>query len=325
MNKQSIFTLILSLCLLNTFAQNISDTVIVKLGKASKVVFTVQDRDDLETLKQYDFQSLFEDIITKIESNDTTPLVNAVDSLPPVVVEESLRLESNEEQEDDNWDNSWNKKRWRTTQSFNFDLGTNNYLSNGKFPDSEDATYAVRPWGSWYVAINSIQRTRVGNNFFLEWGGGVSWYNFKFEDDNVLIRKDDTGTTFINDLTPELSYKKSKLTVCYVNAHLVPMLDFGGVNHKQRIWDGSHSAFRIGAGPYIGYRIDSYSKVKYKEDGDTNKDKNHDSYYIDNIRYGIRMQLGFRSTDLFFNYDMNELFTEGKGPSLNAFSFGVIF
>lgn len=310
-----------------TYAQGKhADTVVVKLGKASQVVLTVHDRNDLEVLKQYDYQSLFNDIISKIEANDTTPLVNSTDSIPAVDEAENLSLESNDDEEwDDDWNDWNNKKRWRTTQSFNFDLGTNNYLSNGKFPDTENAPYSVRPWGSWYIAFNSIQRTRVGQNFFLEWGGGVSWYNFKFQDDNILMEKDDAGTTFIRDENPDLSYKKSKLTVCYINAHLIPMLDFGGDNYKPRIWDGHHSAFRIGAGPYIGYKIDSYSKVKYKEDDDTKKDRDHDSYYIDNIRYGIRMQLGFHSTDLFFNYDMNELFTEGKGPSLNAFSFGVIF
>lgn len=328
MIKQLIFISIIFLSVFKAYAQPASDTVIVKLGKASQVILTVKDRSDLETLKQYDFQSLFQDLITKIELNDTTPLVNATDSIPQVSeTEENLSLndEEDEEEEDESWDNSYSYKRWRTTQSFNFDLGTNNYLSNGKFPDSEDAVYAVRPWGSWYVAINSIQRTRVGKKFFLEWGGGVSWYNFKFEDDNVLMEKTDAGTTFINDETSGLSYKKSKLTVTYINAQLIPVLDFGGGNHKQRIWDGGHSAFRIGAGPYIGYRIDSYSKIKFKEDGDTKKDKDHDSYYLDNIRYGMRLQLGFGSTDLFFNYDLNELFTEGKGPALNAFSFGVIF
>ncbi|HEX5169407.1 MAG TPA: hypothetical protein VFW11_09550 [Cyclobacteriaceae bacterium] len=333
MISKIIFTSIISVGFLNAYAQTrAADTVVVKLGKASQVVLTIQDRNDIEALKQYDFQSLFSDIISKIESNDTTPLVNTNDSLPSPGEEERLSLESdndnntNDDDWDDHWDNEWSgKKRWRTTQSFNFDLGTNNYLSNGKFPDSENAPYSVRPWGSWYVAFNSIQRTRIGNNFFLEWGGGVSWYNFKFQDDNIVMQKDDAGTTFVRDENPELSYKKSKLTVTYINAQLIPMLDFGGDNYKPRIWDGRHSAFRIGAGPYIGYKIDSYSKVKYKNDEDTKKDKDHDSYYIDNIRYGIRMQLGFHSTDLFFNYDMNELFTEGKGPSLNAFSFGVIF
>jgi len=327
MIKQAIFTAILSLSLSNIFAQSATDTVIVNLGKTSQVVFTIKDRSDLEILKQYDFQSLFQDIISKIELNDTTSLVSTTDSIPPLNEDDNLSLQSNDEQEEeiDDWDQHWSEKRWRTTQSFNFDLGTNNYLSNGKFPDSENAPYAVRPWGSWYVAINSIQRTRVGNNFFLEWGGGVSWYNFKFEDDNILVQKDDAGVTFIRDETTGLAYKKSKLTVSYINAQLIPMLDFGGGNHKSRFWDNSHSAFRIGAGPYIGYRIGSYSKVKLKDDGDTKKDKEHDSFYIENIRYGMRVQLGFRNTDLFFNYDMNELFTEGKGPSLNAFSFGVIF
>lgn len=87
---------------------------------------------------------------------------------------------------------------------------------------------------------------------------------------------------------------------------------------------GSNS-FRIGAGPYLGYRIDSYAKQMYKDGGDKKRDRNHDSYYLENIRYGARLQIGFNDFDLFFNYDMNELFSEGKGPALNAFSFGVTF
>ncbi|HEY4655144.1 MAG TPA: hypothetical protein VIH22_11560 [Cyclobacteriaceae bacterium] len=122
----------------------------------------------------------------------------------------------------------------------------------------------------------------------------------------------------------EADFKKSKLTVCYINASLIPLLDFSNSSKHSRFWDGSHS-FRIGLGPYVGYRIGSYTKLKYKENGETEKDKNHDSFYLENIRYGMRLQMGYRSTELFFNYDMNELFTTGKGPSLNAFSFGVVF
>jgi hypothetical protein len=43
------------------------------------------------------------------------------------------------------------------------------------------------------------------------------------------------------------------------------------------------------------------------------------------MRYGLRGQIGFNDIDLFVNYDMNDLFTEGKGPQLNAFSFGITF
>ena len=73
----------------------------------------------------------------------------------------------------------------------------------------------------------------------------------------------------------------------------------------------------------MGYRIDSYTKQMYYENGDKMKTHNHDNYYLNNLRYGLRLQLGFRDTDIFFNYDMNELFTDGKGPKLNAFSFGI--
>ena len=213
----------------------------------------------------------------------------------------------------------------RTSHSISFDLGTNNLLSDGKFPDSNNDLYTVKPFGSWYVGINSVQRTRIANKLFLEWGVGVSWYNFKFENDRTIISKDNTGVIFSTD-TRDLDYKKSKLTASYVNASFIPVVDFGGNRRKPMLFDsrGSNS-FRIGAGPYIGYRIDSYTKQVYDENNDKKRERNHDSFFLDNIRYGGRLQIGFQDVDFFFNYDMNELFTAGKGPALNAFSFGVTF
>jgi hypothetical protein len=318
------------------FGQAKSDTIIVELAKSSKVIFTIQDRADLEILKHYDFQELFQDILTKFETNDTTALAKR-DSTETEVQEEvasndneeDWNLHKNEDDDDDDaedWDNyrTYDGNHWgRTWQSFNFDFGTNNWLSDGKFPDSNDELYSVRPWGSWYVGLASIQRTRLAKKFFLEWGIGVNWYNFKFQEDNVLIQKDDAGTHFVEDMR-EVDFKKSKLEVCYLTASIIPVVDFGDNSRKARIWDGYRNSFRIGLGPYIGYRIESHSKLVYKDD-EKEKDKNHDSFYINAMRYGVRLQLGYRSTDLFLNYDINELFVEGKGPSLNAFSFGVIF
>jgi hypothetical protein len=332
--------------------QQKSDTVIVSLGKTSKVIFTMQDRSDLEILKHYNFQDLFQDILNKIEKsnagiekNDPDSTTTVTEPTPsetePVVTEEpreenwnterSEPSSSNQDDDDDDNDEAWDKKVQhrrsrigRTWQSFNFDLGTNNFLSDGKFPDSDNALYSVRPWGSWYLAASSIQRTRVGGNLFLEWGLGLSWYNFKFQNDDTMLQKDDDGVQFVTD-TRDVNHRKSKLTATYINASFVPVLDFGGHSRKPRMWDGYGSSFRIGVGPYVGYRISSRSKLVYKDDGNLEKEKNRDSFYLSNIRYGARLQLGFHGTDLFFNYDLNELFAEGKGPKLNAFSFGVIF
>jgi hypothetical protein len=336
MLRRILLTLLLGVNVIANGQQK-GDTIIVELAKSSKVIFTIQDRADLETLKHYDFQELFQDILTKLETNDTSALAkrDSLDAKEEEIAknndneeEEDWNLHKNEDSDDD--DDEWNNytvydgNRWgRTWQSFNFDFGTNNYLSDGKFPNSNDELYSVRPWGSWYVGLASIQRTRLAKKFFLEWGIGVNWYNFKFEEDNVLIQKDDDGTHFVEDMR-DVSYKKSKLTASFLTASLIPVVDFGDNSRKARIWDGYRNSFRVGLGPYIGYRIESHSKLVYKDEN-KEKDKEHDSFYLNNIRWGLRLQLGYRSTDLFFNYDINELFVEGKGPSLNAFSFGVIF
>jgi hypothetical protein len=82
--------------------------------------------------------------------------------------------------------------------------------------------------------------------------------------------------------------------------------------------------FKIGVGVYGGYRLGSHSKIKFRQNDETDKDKEHSSFYLNNWRYGLRMRMGIKSLDLFFNYDLNELFSEGRGPELNAFSFGII-
>jgi hypothetical protein len=168
-----------------------------------------------------------------------------------------------------------------------------------------------------------VQRAKLAKKFFLEWGLGVNWYNFKFQEDNIRMSKDETGVIFTRD-TRDLDFTKSKLTASYVMMSLVPVLDFNDNHRKARIWDGDKESFRIGIGPYAAYRIGSHSKLVYEED-DKEKEKDHDSFYLNNFRYGIRFQMGYRSTDIFFNYDLNELFISGKGPELNAISFGVIF
>ncbi len=320
-----------------------ADTVKVSLGQTSKIIFTMEDPADLEILKHYNFQNLFDDILKKLEAKnrqagDTLEVEETDEEV--VVQEEDPRDDNdsdwsdgdsdedssyrNEDDDDDDDDWEWHReRRWRrTTQSFNFDFGLNNILEDGDFP-GDAAQYAVRPWGSWYVGLASIQRSRITKNFFVEWGLGVNWYNFKFEDDNTLLVKSDDGVSFEAD-TRDVDFIKSKLTASYLQASFIPVLDFNDRFTRNRFWDGDKRAFRIGAGPYVAYRISSHSKLVY-DDGDREREKDRDRYHLNNLRYGVRVQVGYRSTDLFFNYDLNELFSEGKGPKVNAISFGLIF
>lgn len=216
-----------------------------------------------------------------------------------------------------------------TVQNFSFDFGINSYHNEGTFPDEENQPYGVRPWGSWYVALNSIQRTHIGGALFLEWGGGFSWYNFKFQNDNVTMVEGPEQVEFITDFAgQDVAYEKSKLTVSHVNVSFVPVIQFGSKKQQKhsKFWkdwysDYDERGFRIGVGGYAGYRLGSRTKVKV--DGD--KDKERDNFYLENLRYGLRFQMGYRGTDIFVNYDLNNLFSENRGPELSAISFGLMF
>lgn len=212
--------------------------------------------------------------------------------------------------------------------SFRLDLGLNNYLQNGVFPEENGAIYSVKPWGSWYVSVGADKISKVMGPLHLNYGGGVSWYNFKFDNSAARILKNDDGVAFFEEDMPDLVNLKSKLTATYLEAFFVPVLYLGGDKYPKRedfFEFDKPNGFRIGFGGYVGYKIDSYSKIVFKEPGDKREsDRKHSGYYLDNFRYGLRAQVGVNGVDLFANYDLNELFVPNKGPRLNAISFGLI-
>jgi len=326
----------LTLLLSGTFIQaqtKAADTVVIKVGEASKIKFTIQNKEDLETLKKYDFQALINDLIKKLELKDTSANIRASQEYLKKDSISVSKADINETKYTEDWSDDGEHEAWHhldkhnkgTYHSLNFDLGMNNYVTGNGFPDQDNSLYTVRPWGSWYVGINSVQRTRMAQKFFLEWSLGVSWYNFKFENEKTQITKDDNSVIFAEN-PMDVHFTKSKLTAAYVQAALVPIYDFGANKRKPSLFnDRSSDSFRIGFGTYVGYRIGSYSKQVYKEGNNKIKPKDHDNFYLNNIRYGLRAQVGFKDVELFFNYDLNELYTENKGPKLNAFSFGVTF
>ena len=223
-------------------------------------------------------------------------------------------------------------RRRRTTHEFNVEIGVNNYLEDGDFPDGS-ANYSVKPWGSWYVGFSSIHKTAIGRGpLFLEWGGTLHWYNFKLDNEDIQILKTENGTEYLEP-PAGVNGLKSKLTASYLSVSVVPMLDFShGARKVKKYESGSISiskykkqGVRIGIGGYAGYRLGSHTKYKFKQDGDRDKDKDRGNFNLNNFRYGVRGQIGFKGMDFFVNYDLNDLFNDDKGPAdLNAISFGFI-
>lgn len=223
----------------------------------------------------------------------------------------------------------------KTIHNFNIAMGLNNWLDKGgSLNGLADDSYSVKPWGSWYFGLSSVNKTHLKNILFLEWGTDLVWYNWKLEDPSYQVTK---ATTQVNFAQPaninDIEAIKSKLVASYLNVSLVPLIDFAQGTRKVIVneagsfkWNRSKKiGFRIGVGGYLGYRMYGRSKYVHKEDNKLrNKEKDNGNFYLSNVRYGLRGRVGWRGMDLFVNYDLNQVFTSGKGPELNAFSFGII-
>ncbi|MFD2033476.1 hypothetical protein ACFSKL_01680 [Belliella marina] len=201
-------------------------------------------------------------------------------------------------------DISRQKKRRRYQRSLNFDLGINTWVNDETAP-------AIKPWGSWNVGINYQHQYKFGKNFSLNPALGVSWYNFKFEDRNLIAVKEVGGVDF-QDFSNGIG-TKSKISASYVNLSLIPIVH------------SSNGKFRFGVGPYAGLRIGGRGKFVYDDqDGRSRKLFEKSNMFANNLRYGGRLVLGVSNVDLFLNYDLNEFFEKDKGPKVNALSFGLI-
>ena len=59
---------------------------------------------------------------------------------------------------------------------------------------------------------------------------------------------------------------------------------------------------------------------------ESQKEKIKDNWFVNPFRYGARATIGWDFFDLFFNYDLTELFEDDiTAPRLNPVTFGVIF
>lgn len=204
------------------------------------------------------------------------------------------------------------EKPYKATKSnFDLDLGLNNFLNTS----SDQQVPDLKPLGSRYVSLNWHITSQVGGRrspFYVLSGLEFAFNNYMF-DKNYVIEENLDDVTFFRRET-ERSYDKAKLTHSSVNIPLMPMLKFRRANGKE--------GFKIGAGPFAGYRLGGHSKFKFEDAGRTQKEKVRSSYNLSDFQYGLTGTIGYGNMDLFVKYNMNDLFKENRGPDANVISFG---
>jgi Outer membrane protein beta-barrel domain len=186
-------------------------------------------------------------------------------------------------------------------------------------PGSGDATVPVtlKTWGSRFVSLGYLADTRilkpVKSAPFVRYG-------FQFAFNNYMIDKnlqwvDDHDVTKLAAAPDGVQLQKSKLATSTLQ--LPVLLGFRLHNGKGK------ESISIAAGGFAGYRINSRTKLKYDQDGDTKKPKDHGSYNLQDFQYGLTGSVSVYGHEFFAMYNLNELFRDNRGPQGNVIAFGI--
>lgn len=208
-----------------------------------------------------------------------------------------------------------NYERNSHSTDFVFDLGLN-ALAN-QHPGAGQSAVDLRPGGSRYVNLGFDYAQRLGGKrspLRLVVGPEFAFNNYMLNGNDKWVNPNGV-TSVVREADPTRQYEKTKLATAAVNLPLMLQLDLHDAHYRP--------AFSLAAGGFVGYRLGSWTKLKYTTDGTTYKDKDHNSYNLEDFQYGLQGVIGYGDLHFFAKYNLNRLFKANQGPDTQVVSFGV--
>lgn len=188
--------------------------------------------------------------------------------------------------------------------TFALEFGFNQDLSGPK-------EFDLGFWGSRSVNLYYQYDIRIlKSSFSFVPGIGLSLERYKFSNDNTLAYADGDPGSIVMVPPADAGFddiRKSQLITNYVEVPLE-------IRYSTKPEDPARS-FKVSVGGRIGYLYDSFTKIKYKEDGEVKKLKNKEDFNLNKIRYGLTGRIGLGNFSLFCYYNLSPLFEDGKGLS----------
>ncbi len=179
-------------------------------------------------------------------------------------------------------------------------------------------TFDIGFWGSRTVNVYYQLDKRIGNSkFSVHPGIGLSLERFKLTNNYTLTSTvSETQLIPASDLYPGV--KKSMLITNYID---VPV----EIRFSTRPDDPSRS-FRASIGGRVGYLYDSFTKIKYSDEGEVRSIKNKQNYNLRKLRYGAFFKIGVGNLGLITHYNITPLFDDNEGPEqaeMSTFTIGL--
>ncbi|MCF8373293.1 MAG: hypothetical protein K9H64_16860 [Bacteroidales bacterium] len=184
-----------------------------------------------------------------------------------------------------------------------FEFGFNGLIDADNKMPSSDAPFAINMARSWTFGLNLFQKDipLIKDNFGLVGGLGMQWRNYHFEN-NVEPEKVD-GQLIWNP-NEKHEFTKNRLQATYLTG--VIAMEF-----QTPVGNSEHEFF-VMAGAYGNYRMGSNLKQRWNEDGNKEKNKIRDDFYLNDLEYGLTGRIGIGKINFFANYSLTPLFKEDK-------------
>lgn len=208
----------------------------------------------------------------------------------------------------------------RTTSGLVFAFGLNNAITEGE--SIEDSDFKVA--GSRFTEFGWAWKTRVFKNsnwLRVKYGLSFQFNGLKPTDNRFYV---DTGErTELQTYPINLDKSKFRLDNLVVPIHF----EFGPskkIEHDDYFRYSTDSQFKLGLGGYAGVNLGARQKLKYKEQGESQKQKSKADYNTNNFIYGLSAYVGWGAGSVYVKYDLNTIFKNNPVEQRNI-SLGLRF
>ena len=168
-------------------------------------------------------------------------------------------------------------------------------------------------WGSkTFNAYYQYPLRIAESGFYFFPGLGIATEKYAFKDAKTIgYVEDDLGNDVLqiielDTILPD-GVKKSKIANTYIEVPIELRWNLKKNDPKR--------SFKVILGAKIGYLIDSKTKIKYQDMGETKITKQKEGFNLSELRYGIYGKVGYGSFTAFYYYSLSPLFQSNKGPS----------
>jgi hypothetical protein len=185
-------------------------------------------------------------------------------------------------------------------------------------PFENDSDFKTGVWGSRTLNLYYQVDKRISNSkFSVHPGVGFGLERYKLTNNATLDYKAGPSSPYDSiKLVPgtailgsDADVRKSHIITNYADA----LLEF---RYSTNPNDPARS-FKVSLGFKGGVLFDSFTKMKYRQNGETKKIKDKQDFNLNTFRYGVLLRVGAGNFNAFGYYSLSTLFEKGKGPSMN--------